>query len=244
MRFLATVVFLLLGITAFASDATSVSYPSGSDTIHATLFRPSAKGPAPAIVVIHEWWGVTPWIKEQAAKLADQGYVALVVDLYRGQTASDPETAHELSRGLPHDRALRDMQAAVAYLKQQKFVAAGRIGAVGWCMGGGYAADLAAAQPDLKVVVINYGALPTDPDTIKNIHPAILGIFGGQDKGIPVARVRAFEEAMQKDGKRIEIHIYPDAGHAFQNPGNKLGYRAADAASAWQHILAFFRQNL
>lgn len=245
MRAIATALFLALTVSiGFAATSTPVSYPSGTETIHGILFRPDAKGSHPAIVVIHEWWGVTPWIKDEAAKLSDQGYVTLVVDLYRGQTAADPETAHELMRGLPRDRALRDLQAAVAYLKLQKFVDPKRIGAVGWCMGGGYAAELAVAQPRLKAVAINYGALPTDPATIKKIHPAILGIFGGLDRGIPVASVEAFEAAMKKDKKVIEVHIYPDAGHAFENPTNKEGYRPADAADAWQHIVAFFQRNL
>lgn len=237
-------ILLLFATAAFAAGGTPVSYPSGSETVHGVLFQPAAKGAHPAIVVIHEWWGVTPWIKDEASKLSDQGYVTLVVDLYRGQTASDPETAHELMRGLPRDRALRDLQAAVTYLKQKKFVDGKRLGAIGWCMGGGYAAELAAATPHLKAVAINYGALPTDPTTIQGIKPAILGIFGGQDRGIPVASVQAFEGAMKKAGKNIEVHIYPDAGHAFQNPANQQGYRPTDAADAWQHILAFFKRTL
>src|SRR5215813_4402319 len=106
-----------LAAMAFASDSKTVSYPSGDETIQGVLYTPSGKGPFPAIIVIHEWWGLNDWVKEQASKLADQGYVALAVDLYRGKVADNPDLAHELMRGVPEDRAGRDLHAAVEYLK-------------------------------------------------------------------------------------------------------------------------------
>jgi carboxymethylenebutenolidase len=235
---------LLSAVPVFAANPLTVSYPSADQTVQGLLYLPAGPGPHPAIVVIHEWWGLNDWVKEQAASYADQGYVALAVDLYRGKTASDPETAHELMRGLPQDRGVRDLQAAVAYLKTRKEVNPARIGAVGWCMGGGYAAQLAVVDPSLRAVAINYGSLPTDPAALSQIHAKVLGNFGGQDKGITPADVQAFAAAMKASGKPVDVKIYPDAGHAFENPNNKAGYRPGDAEDARQRISEFFTQNL
>jgi carboxymethylenebutenolidase len=229
-----------------AAAPVDVSYPSGPETVHALLYRP-AGGPEakhPAVIVIHEWWGLNDWVKEQAADLAAHGYVALAVDLYRGQVANDPDTAHELSRGLPQDRGIRDLKAAEAYLSSQKNIDRNRIGAIGWCMGGGYALNFAVADPHLKAVVANYGPPPTDPASLTQIHAAVLGNYGGLDKGIPPASVESFASAVKKLGKSVDVKIYPDAGHAFENPNNKTGYRAEDAADARSRYLRFFAREL
>jgi len=229
---------------ALAATPQTVSYPSGDQTVQGLLYLPSGGGAHPAIVVIHEWWGLVDWVKQQASDYADQGYVVLAVDLYRGKTAADPETAHELMRGLPQDRGIRDLVAAVTYLKTRKDVNPARIGAVGWCMGGGYAAQLAIAEPSLRAAAINYGSLPTDPASLSKINARILGNFGGLDKGIPASDVDAFAAAMKADGKPVDVKIYPDAGHAFENPNNKSGYQPADAADAKERISKFFTQTL
>lgn len=238
--------FALLTFTlpAFATDGKSVSYKSGDETVQGLLYSPAGKGPFPALVVIHEWWGLNGWVKEQASKLADLGYVTLAIDLYRGKVATTPDMAHEIMRGVPEDRSTRDLLAAVAYLKTLPNISKDHIGAIGWCMGGGYTLNLALNDPTLKAAVINYGHLATDPAQIAKINAAILGIFGGKDRGIPVDDVKKFGETLDKAGKKVEIKIYPDAGHAFENPNNKDGYRAADAADAWQRTVAFLSANL
>ena len=111
-------------------------------------------------------------------------------------------------------------------------------------MGGGYSLDLAIADPKLKAAVINYGHLASDDATLKKIDAAILGIFGGQDKGIPPADVKKFESQLKALGKTVDIHIFPDAGHAFENPNNKQGYRADDAAEAWKLTTDFLAKYL
>lgn len=229
---------------AFAATSQDVSYKSGDETVHSLLFTPPGKGPFPGIVVIQEYWGLNDWVKEQASKLADQGYAALAVDLYRGKVADTPDVAHELMRGLPEDRAARDLHAAVEYLKSSPNVKKDRIAAIGWCMGGGLALNLALTEPALAAVVINYGHLSTDPAAIQKIHAAVLGNFGGQDRGIPPDDVKKFEETLKKEGKQADVKIYPDAGHAFQNPNNKSGYRAEDAADAWQRTVNFLATTL
>lgn len=244
MKILVVLLMLFIAAASFAATEKTVSYKSGDETVHGVLYTPAGKGPFPALVVIHEWWGLVPWVKEQAAKLADQGYVTLAVDLYRGKSADNPETAHELMRGLPEDRANRDLLASVGFLKSQKKVNPAKIGSIGWCMGGGYSLDLAIADPTLAAAVINYGHLATDPARFQRIHAPILGLFGGQDKGIPPTDVRKFEQDMKQMGKKIDVTIYADAGHAFENPNNKTGYRAEDAADAWKRTVEFLDATL
>lgn len=244
MKLLVFALMFLFALTSFAADSKPVSYKSGDDTVNAVMYTPKGKGPFPALVVIHEWWGLNDWVKDQASKLADQGYVTVAVDLYRGKVATSADEAHELMRGMPEDRAIRDLRAAVDYLASQSNVDKSRIGSIGWCMGGGYSLGLALTEPRLKAAVINYGRLATDPNDLKKINSAILGIFGAQDRGIPVEDVKKFEAQLKSLGKNVEIHIYPDAGHAFQNPNNKQGYREQDANDSWSKTLAWLSQNL
>jgi carboxymethylenebutenolidase len=224
---------------AQAPKTQTVEFPSGKEKASGFLAVPDKPGPYPGLIVVHEWWGLNDWVKEQSEKLAGQGYVVLAVDLYRGKTAADPSEAHELMRGLPQDRAIRDMQAAYDFLAARKDVKPGRIAAVGWCMGGGLALQLAIHQPRLAAVVVNYGALPTDPNDLQQIGAAVLGNFGADDKGITPADVQAFEKTMKGMNRRIDVKIYPGAGHAFENPNNTTGYRPEAAADAWKRTLAF-----
>jgi carboxymethylenebutenolidase len=242
--FSSLLLILLLAISTFAADGKSVSYKSGDETVQGVLYTPAGNGPFPAIIVIHEWWGLNDWVKEQASKLADQGYEALAIDLYRGKVAATPDEAHEIMRGVPEDRAKRDLGAAFDYLASQPNVKKNRIGAIGWCMGGGYSLDVALEEPTLAADVINYGHLATDPDALKKINAPILGLFGAQDKGITPDDVHKFESQMKQLGKTIDVKIYDDAGHAFENPNNKTGYRAEDAGDAWQRTEAFLAETL
>lgn len=244
MKLACLILSLAFAVSAFAADGKSVSYKSGDETVQGMLYAPEGKGPFPALVVIHEWWGLNDWVKEQASKLADQGYVTLAVDLYRGKVATTPDEAHEIMRGVPEDRAARDLHAAVEFLRSQPNVKKDRIGSIGWCMGGGYSLDVALQEPTLTVAVINYGHLAADSASLKKINASILGIFGGQDRGIPVDDVKKFEQALKQQGNRVEVVIYPDAGHGFENPNNKTGYRADDAADAWKHTTTFLASTL
>ncbi len=235
---------VLLALPALAATPREVSYKSGDETVKGILYTPDGKGPFPGIVVIHEFWGLNDWVKEQASKLAGEGYAALAIDLYRGKVATTPDEAHEIMRGVPEDRAKRDLEAAFQFLASQPNVKKDRIGAIGWCMGGGYALDLALEEPKLAADVINYGHLATDPAAISKINAPILGLFGALDRGITPDDVKAFGAALDKASKKIEVTIYPDAGHAFENPNNKDGYRAADAADAWNKTVNFLASKL
>jgi carboxymethylenebutenolidase len=237
------VILAFLTPAAFAATPKEVTFKSGEDTVKAIAYVPDGKGPFPAIIVIHEWWGLNDWVKEQATKLADQGYLALAVDFYRGKVATNRDEAHELSRA-PADRVMHDSQAAFAYLQSRPDVKKDRIGAIGWCWGGGYSLQLAIDEPTLAADVVNYGDVSAGPDELKRINAPILGLFGALDRGITPDDVKKFGEELDKLGKKGDITIYPDAGHGFQNPVNGAGYKPEDTADAWSKILMFFARNL
>lgn len=226
---------------------TMVQFASASSTTgqaQGYLVLPSSVGKQPAIIVIHEWWGLDPWVKQQAERFAKQGYVTLAVDLYRGKVAKTPDDAHELMRGMPEDRAIADLHGAFDYLSNRKDVDPKHIGVIGWCMGGGYSLALATREPRLAACVVNYGRLVTSIDTIRGIRAPVLGNFGAEDQGIPPADVRAFETAMKQASRRVDIKIYEGAAHAFMNPNNNRGYAKAAAEDAWARIDHFFATTL
>lgn len=241
---------LLLGCSISTGSAkvssSTVHYLSGKDTVSSYLCVPAGKGPFPAIIVIHEWYGLNDWVKQNARELAARGYVTLAVDLYRGKVASEPGLAHELMRGLPEDRAARDLVAAATYLKGRPVVNPQKIGSIGWCMGGGYSLAAALNIPDLAACVICYGRLVTDSSALAKIPCPILGLFGEEDQGITPQSVREFEAGAKHAGKDVSTTIYPGAGHAFMNPGNKNkpGYQPESAKDAWSKIYAFFAKTL
>lgn len=233
-----------LAVPALAGEET-VQFASGAEKGSGFLVMPAGKGPFPAVIVIQEWWGLNDWVKEQARALAKEGYVALAVDLYRGKVAEKQEDAHQLMSGLSPDQALRDLKGAVAYLASRNDVKKGRIGSIGWCMGGRYSLALATEEPSLAAAVAYYGAPPTDEAAIAKIKAPVLGNFGGEDKGPSPDQVKAFETAMKKAGKGVDVKIYEGAGHAFANVNNPWGgYREAAAKDAWARTLAFFATHL
>ena len=242
--FSVTLILASLAASAAAPKTETVKFPSGTDTISGFLALPDKPGPHPAIIVIHEWWGLDDWVKEQTEKLAGQGYAALAVDLYRGKVATDPSEAHELMRGMPQDRAIRDLQSAFTYLATRKDVKPDRIGSIGWCMGGGLSLQLAIHQPHLAACVVNYGSLPTDPNDIQQILAPVLGNFGAEDRGITPSDVMAFDKTMKGLNRRVDFKIYEGAGHAFENPGNINGYREEAATDAWSRTVAFLHKVL
>ncbi len=221
-----------------------VTYTSGAEEVRAFAVMPQSGGVSPAIIAIHEWWGVNDWVQQNAKKLAKEGYLVLAIDLYRGEVTADQETAHQLMRGLPEDRALRDLQAAFAYLQSRDDVDKSRIGSIGWRMGGSYSLQAAVHLPELAACVINYGRLVTEAEAIAQIKAPVLGIFGGLDRGIPVKDVRAFEKQAQRSDKNLTIEIYSKSGHGFINENNARAYNAKDAAAAWEKTFAFFAEHL
>jgi carboxymethylenebutenolidase len=237
-------VAVLATLAAPPVNTQEVGLASGGETIVGYLALPESAGQHPAVVLIHESWGLNDWIKQQARKFADQGYVALAVDLYRRDVAYDPSLAWELMHNLPQDRALRDLKAGFDFLAARPDVNKDKIGSVGWNMGGGYSLQLAINEPRLAACVVNYGGMPSDHADIQKIKAPVLGIYGAEDRDIPVSDVRAFEDAMKAANKSLDLKIYPGAGHSFENPNNKLGYREGPAEDAWNRTLGFLDHNL
>lgn len=228
------------------ADGKIVEFKSGRDKIKAELFLPADKKfspPYPGLIAIHEWWGLNDQVRGEAQKWADEGFAVLAVDLYRGRRAADADEAHELMRGLPQDRAALDLKAAFSWLAKQPEVAPKRIGSIGWCMGGGYSLELAALEPKLRAAVIYYGRLITDTQRLAKIKASVYGFFGEDDRGIPAASVREFEETMAGLGKTTFVHIYPGAGHAFAN-STRPSYNPNAAEDARIHTLKYLKSDL
>jgi carboxymethylenebutenolidase len=234
-----------------------VEYKSGSDTVRAFLCRPKAAGKYPAVIVIHEIFGLTDHIRDVSCRLAQAGYVALAPDLYTREGGA-PETMdftklREFVGKIADTRIVGDLKAGMAYLRTRPDVRGDRIGSVGFCMGGLYSMLLAGNAPDLKAAVAYSGRLvypektaekPTAPiDVVPEIKAAIQGHYGGADQAIPVETVEKFRAALIERGKTPEIYIYDDAPHAFHND-TRPSYRPEAAKLAWSRTLAWFDKHL
>ena len=220
----------------------AVAFMGANGRVGGFLASPRQPVPQSAIILVHEWWGLSKWVKEQAVKFAIRGYAALAVDLYRGRVTTNPSEARKLKRGLRQEHAIGDLKAAFHYLAGRPNVDPKQICSLGWSMGGGLALQLAIHEPRLAACVVNCGPLPTNAADIQNIRAPVLGLFGSLDRGIPSIKIRAFEKRMKAAGKRIEIQIYKGAGHAFANPANERGYRSDAADDAWSLTLRFLKQ--
>jgi carboxymethylenebutenolidase len=222
---------------------TIVKYTSGKDTISSYLAVPEGAGPFPALIVIHEWWGLNDWVKKNAEDFADSGYVALAIDLYHGKSTSSPDEARMLSGSISQEQSAIDLSSAFNYLQNLKSVDKNKIGSIGWCMGGGYSLK-AALNNDLSVCVICYGRLVTDVETLKKIKGPVLGIFGENDQNINPTIVNSFEDSLNKAEIKSKIFIYPGVGHAFMNPHNLKLYDRTTTEKAWKEIYAFLNNHL
>lgn len=220
-----------------------VTFVCDTGIVSGFLALPRDSSPHRAIIAIHEWWGLTTWVKSQASNLARNGYVVLALDLYHGKVTSISSQARKLKRNLPLDQAIGEMKAAFTYLACRADVDPKRIGALGWSMGGGLALQLAIHESRLAACVVNYGALATKLADIEKINASTLGIFGALDRGIPPNKVRAFEKRMNAAKKLVEITIYEGAGHAFENPTNILQFRPKAATDAWLRTLTFLNRS-
>jgi carboxymethylenebutenolidase len=234
----------LLAAALAAVPLQAVKYPSGADMVSGLVANPESSGRHPAVIVIHEYWGLNDFAKAKAKELADQGYVSLAIDLYRGALATDADTAHQLARGLPEDRAKRDLAAAFAYLASRPDVDANRIATIGWCMGGGYALEEALQEPKLAGAVVYYGRLPTDPNSIAGIKAKVLGNYGTEDKGIPPVDVEAFIKQARAAGVAIDFKEYPNAGHGFASSADPKVFRPDAARDADRRTTDFLKRVL
>ncbi|MBL8165065.1 MAG: dienelactone hydrolase family protein [Anaerolineae bacterium] len=230
-----------------AADYANVRFPADDGTeLVGYLARPEAEGVYPAVLMVHEWWGLNAEITEMADKLAEQGYVVLAPDTYRGSTTSLVPRAIFLRVSVPASRVNADMQAAYEYLVAQTDVDAGRIGVMGFCYGGGVALRHAVLNANIAATVNLYGDTIEDPAAFGALlNPdagPLLGIFGERDQQIPLSEVAAFEAALRQTAIEHTVTIYPEMPHAFVNPE---GIAAGGAPrEAWEQILAFFEAHL
>ena len=216
----------------------------GAAKLTGYLAVPQGKGPFPALIVIHEWWGLNDQIRTATADLAKSGYAALAVDLFRGTVTTNPDEARKLAMGTDSSRAISDLHEAFQFLSRRPYVKKGKVGSVGWCFGGGYSLGLALSEPALAACVVYYGRLENDVGKLSRIQSPVIGFFGQDDPSIPVAAVNAFEAAMKQAGRSIETHIYPGAGHAFANPTRTDAYRPEATKDSYGRMMKFLASTL
>ncbi|NJL82587.1 MAG: dienelactone hydrolase family protein [Chloroflexaceae bacterium] len=201
-------------------------------------------GPLPAVITIHEWWGLNDNIRAATRRLAGEGYQVLAVDLYGAQTAQTPEAARQLLQQVNDNPtpAKDNLRQAYQYLANRQ--KAPKVGVMGWCFGGAWSLQTALLLPtEIDATVIYYGRLVNDPAQLRTLQMPILGIFGANDQSIPVADVRRFEETLKSLGKTVTIQIYDNAGHAFANPSGDR-YVPAAAEAAWSQTTDFLARTL
>ena len=223
----------------------NTTFPSGSGEAHGYLALPAA-GTGPGVLVIQEWWGLTDHVVGVADRLAGEGFVALAPDLYGGRTTHDAEEAGRLMGELPVDRSAEELGGAVDFLLGHPAVSSSAVGAVGFCMGGGFVLLLAAQQGDrVAAAVPFYGVGPAVPQTYAGLTAAVQGHYGTQDGLYPADAARAQAEQIRREsGAEVQFHFY-DAGHAFHNDTNAMGtYSPQDARTAWDRTVAFLRERL
>ena len=216
----------------------------GDRELRGVLSKPkNASRDTPAIIVVHEWWGLNDNVKTMADRLAKQGYVTLAVDMYDGKVAESPSAAraHMEAVFADKDAAAENIRQAHAYLAGR---GATKFGSIGWCFGGGWSLQSAILMGDsMHASVIYYGHLETDADAIGKVKAPLLGLFGAEDGGIPVDGVRAFQKTAEAAGVTMDLQIYDGAGHGFANPSGK-NYQESAARDAWGRTLAFFDAHL
>ncbi len=213
------------------------------ETLTGYLARPDSGESLPAIIVLQEWWGINDHIKDVTNRFAQQGYIALAPDLYKGQVATEPDEARKLVMELDMPEAVSEIQQAVSYLLEQEYVTGDNVGIVGFCMGGGLALRTSLADERLGATVVFYGS-PLTPEEASGVNSPLLGHFGDQDGGIPVDAVRTMEAALDEAGITNEIYVYENAQHAFFNDTRAGSYNAEASAEAWERTLAWFAEYL
>lgn len=218
---------------------------NGDDAI-AHLARPDDDQQHPGLVLVQEVWGIEPHVRELAQRLATEGFVVLVPDLFHGKIATEFEDARKIAMGMFNnmERALQECQGALDYLKALPYVQPKKLGIMGFCMGGRISYQMASRSADLGAVVPWYGGRydPT-PEEVAKIQAPILAFYGGLDQGIPLEQVHKIEGMLKDAGKAAEIVIYPEAGHAFLNPSHGA-YHEASAKEAWPKAISFLKQHL
>lgn len=227
-----------------------VSLQVRGEPVKAYVSQPLKAGTYPGVVVVHEWWGLNAQIKGVAERAAEDGYVVIAPDLYRGKLGTDAGIAHELMRGLNENYALDVVEQAIGWLRASESGTAKRkpgqempVGVLGFCMGGRIALATALKPADIQSIAMFYGSVETQPEALKPLHVPLLGIFGNEDHGIPLDQIKAFEAALKESGKQATVLVYPGVGHAFFNE-ERPGYDKEVAFDAWERTRMFLKETL
>ena len=200
--------------------------------------------PLPAVVLVHEWWGLNDTVRAKADRLAAQGYIVLAVDLFAGRTTTDVKVARNYMLQVVNDQDATDenIRQAIAFVKDT--AGAPNVAVLGWGLGGARALSAAMLFPDtIDASIIYYGPVSVDPDKLADVNVPVLGFFGEADPVVPVAGVRAFESVLGDLGKPSEIVVYPEGRHGFANP-EASGYDEGLAERAWERTLGFLAETL
>jgi len=223
--------------------AERVAYEAQGRKLGGYVARPAQPGKYPAVIVVHENRGLNPHIEDIARRLGIEGFLALAVDLLSsaGGTPSDEDKARDLQRQLRDEDIAADLLATVAYLSSHP-ESTGKVGAIGFCWGGGQVNELAAASPELDAAVAYYGD-QVSADRVAQIKAPLLLHYAGLDQRVN-AGIEGFEQALKANGKTYQIHMYEGANHAFNNETNAARYNKAAADLAWQRTIAFLKQHL
>lgn len=222
-----------------------VEFPGGDPAKKTVGFlaKPKEAGEYPAVIVIHEAWGLVDHTKDVSSRLAREGFVTLAVDLFYGQILSKLEESRALRQKLTEKKTLGDLNGGFNYLKTLDYVNSQRIGSIGFCMGGGLSLLLACHNKELAAAVIFYGRNPSPIDLVKNIQCPILGNYAGADMAITESDINLLKETLTKHQKTFDFKTYPGAPHAFFND-TRESYRPDAAKDAWERTLKFFNKHL
>lgn len=242
--------FLILCACAVVATAQLWAEPEAREVVYHTeaargyLAIPDDAENAPALILIHEWWGLNDDIRAKAREFAKDGYVALAVDLYDGEVTDQASQAIGLARKVSGNQsgAFDNLRAAAEFLRALPQVDGARIGSVGWCFGGGWSYQIAKNNLGAKASVIYYGAFNPEDD-LSQMRAKILGHFGEKDQLIKIDGVRVFQARLKTLSGEHEVFIYPNAGHGFANPTGSA-YHQQSADTAYQRTLEFFERNL
>ena len=220
-----------------------VEFKSNGGVTKGYLSVPEA-GKGPGVIVIQEWWGLVPHIKNVADRFAAAGFVALAPDLYHGRATTSPDEAGKLMMALDIAQTEKDLRGAIAYLLAHPGVTSAKVGTVGFCMGGALSLYAATKNEQVGACVVFYGGHPKVQYDLANLHAPVLGLYAGRDNFVTPAVVHELEARLKELGKPAELHIYEDADHAFFNDDRPEVYNAEAAADAWQRTVTFFRTHL
>lgn len=220
-----------------------VEFKSNGSTTNGYLSLP-ASGRGAGVIVLQEWWGLVPHIKDVCDRFATEGFVALAPDLYHGESTTSPDAAGKLMMALDIAQTEKDLRGAIQFLLHHESVTSVTVGSVGFCMGGVLSLYAAAQNPQVGACVVFYGIHPKVQPPLENLRAPVLGFYAEQDQFVPPAAVRELESQLKALGKPSEIHIYEGTDHAFFNDTRPEVYNPEAAADTWQRTLAFLREHL